>query len=151
MTEETSSVVVRLPAETVWDFLVEYDNVLSLGWDEATARRIRPNRTCDVRYKASSVWEGIRTNYVACLEAAERPKTLTWSTRNAGTRSRVRFDFEPLGQSATRVVVSINWEAGRAMRALEPTAWTLLRPALYRTTASLGRLHERLAREAEVR
>lgn len=142
MSEETRSVVVRLPAETVWDFLSGYDNVLSLGWDEYSARRLRPTRKCEVRYKAASVWEGIRTSYVACLEDAERPRTLTWSTKDAGTRSWVRFDLTPRGSAATEVNATLHWEAGRVLQALEPAAWGLLRPALYRTVESLGRLHE---------
>lgn len=139
MHEESKSVVVALPAEALWDYLSDYDNVVRLGWEEASARRIRASLTCKVRYRVMTVWQGVRNIYTACLEQPNRPRTLTWSTREGLAKSWVRFDLEPLDATSTRVEATLHFEMGAA-RSAEPLAWELLRPSFVMTLSRLEEL-----------
>jgi hypothetical protein len=145
MREETATSFVQLPADEIWEYLADYDNVVRLGWEEASAEPIRPTRRCSVRYKVSALWEGIPQRYVACLERAEQPRLIVWSTRAAAVCNWVRFELEPLQPSATRVSITLHFESRLGERAFEHVAWELLTPALARTAAGLERLHERLS------
>lgn len=142
MREETLSAVVGLPVDAVWDYLADYDHVVRLGWDEVHTRPMRPSLRCRARYRVSVMWQGIRNDYVACLEQAERPRTLTWSTRDAGAKNWVRFDLTPVQGAQTRVDVTLHFKAAMTFGSLETTAWELLRPALVRTAWALEHLCE---------
>lgn len=145
MREESLSTVSRLPADELWDYLADYDRVVRLGWKDASAERLGDGSpTCEVRYKAHTTWEGIRNTYTACLEAAERARTLTWSTRSGGSKSWVRFDLRPVDSASTEVTVTLHLKQGPAFRALEPFAWGLLRPAFVKTVDRIEHLHEEL-------
>lgn len=144
MREQSESVLVRLPAGDIWDFLADYDNVLRLGWEEGYATRMRPSRRCTERYRAMAVWQGLKTHYIACLEAAERPRLLVWSTREGLAKSWARFVLEPLAEDSTRVEVTLHFEMA-AVRSAEPLAWDLLLPSFDRTISHLEHLHQWLA------
>jgi hypothetical protein len=143
--EETRSTEVQLSASEVWDYLADYDRVVRLGWEEGNARPLRATRRCAARYDVEVVWEGIRSTYKACLENADRPRTLTWSTRDGASKSWVRFDLEPLGAECTSVAVTLHYQPTIATRALEAFAWDTLQPALLQTVLRLQTLHEDLA------
>lgn len=145
MRQESQSTVTRVSADVLWDYLADYDRVVRLGWPEASARRLEPSRTCAVRYKVVSVWEGVRSTYVACLESPERPRTLIWTTKNAGARSSLRFDLQPLDAASTHVTITLSVRYGAALRALEPFAWGLLRPAFLRTLGAIEALPRTLS------
>lgn len=140
MREESLSTTVHLPAQDLWDYLADYDNVVRLGWDDASAQLIESPNSTERLYKAQTTWEGLKSTYTAVMDHSERPRTLTWSTKRGGTDSWVRFDLEPLDTSVTQVTVTLNLQHGSALRMLEPFAWGLLRPALVRTLSSLEHL-----------
>lgn len=140
MHEETRSVVVAVPAEALWDYLSDYDRVVRLGWEEASARPIRASFRCRTRYAVTTRWEGILRKYVACLQDAEPPRTLTWSTRDGLSKSWVRFDLRPSGPAHTEVDVTLHFNAGFVARGFEEVSWELLLPALTKTLSGLRRL-----------
>lgn len=148
MREETRSAVVRLPVETVWDCLADYDLVVRLGWDDVSTRRLRPSFRCRARYRVSVLWEGIRHDYLACLERAERPTSLTWSTHSGGAKNWVTFALTPIDESSTRVDVTLHFKAVMSFGSLESTAWELLQPAFIKTMRGLERLHETVGQDA---
>lgn len=142
MFEETKATLVRLPAEVLWDYLSDYDHVVRLGWETASAEPLRRTVRCYARFKVTVDWEGIDTTYTACLEESDRPRLLTWSTREAMATSWVRFVLEPQDSASTLVNVTLHFETAMLVSATEPAAWDLLRPSLLRTLVSLERLHE---------
>lgn len=145
MYEETKTALVRLPAEAVWDYLADYDRVVRLGWEVASAQRLRNTVRCYARYKATVDWEGIPTTYIACLEERNRPRSLTWSTREGMSKSWVRFDLEQQDSTTTQVAVTLHFETAMLVRMTEHVAWDLLRPSLLRTMSRLEHMHEEVA------
>lgn len=140
MREETQSVTVALSAEALWDYLSDYDRVVRLGWAEASASPIRRSLRCRTRYAVTTRWEGILRKYVACLQDAVPPKTLTWSTRDGLSKNWVRFDLRPSDPSHTDVDVTLHFAAGLSVGGFEDVSWELLRPALLLTLSNLQRL-----------
>lgn len=140
MREDTLSIRADIPAEALWDFLADYDNVVRLGWSHSSAEPLEDPDGCRVRYRARTSWEGLQNQYTACLMSAERPQTLTWSTNTSGSRSWLRFDLQPLGQTRTHVTATLHLKHGAALALLEPFAWGLMRSALVKTMTALESL-----------
>jgi carbon monoxide dehydrogenase subunit G len=138
--EETKVSVVHLPAEDVWDYLSDYNRVVRLGWDDASAERIKPTLDRKVRYRVKLTWVGFKVSHVVWLQEAERPTRVTWATREGGSSSWVRFDLRALDEATTEVRVTLHLEAKPFAIPSETMAWELLRPSFIRTVSRVEQL-----------
>ena len=141
MRQDTRSSAVGVPAQTLWDYLAEYEHVLQLATAGGKAVLLAgPPRRRGAKYRAWLSWEGIESTYISALADADPPRTLTWSTQAHGTRTSLRLDLEPLGDSSTRVTATLTHSMSRVLRPLEPFGWAMLSKMLDRGLVELNTL-----------
>lgn len=129
MRQAIHTCLVQLPAEQVWDFLSDFDNLMRLGLPNGTSRLIDGSRRAErSRYRLQNFFDGIRESCIAVLDEAEKPERLVWRAKVWGGTGAATFELVQLERDLTAVRLTLEHSVGSAEGPVEEIAWGVIHP-----------------------
>lgn len=140
MRAHTWNVTVPVDAVTLWGFLADYQNGISLCAEDGTATLVSgsPGEVGAV-YAVEVPWEGLKARFDVTLAEADKGRLLRWTSDTNGSRGEAVYSLEPIGADQTELTLEMRLELTGAFAPLEPFGWSLLTRLAERMLEGVGK------------